>query len=246
MKLSTATFVFSTLMGVTAAAVTAGSGLVDQESVARYIMSGVTARASVKFSNQKHRRDYRELQTTEEECDAATEELLEDEALSSAVAVYVSNFLAKFLSFNPQTDCTAYGDFFLRCDLSGSVEGEQAVIDTCAAAGGQQISEGTDLECVTKTTRETFTLQLDFASAVGCIPTTLNGTAIDCSSFVPPAFSAEDLAAIEQGLVRGGQGFVSAECTAGELSPVPPSASFDRFSGSFTALLASVLFYVLV
>ena len=233
-------------MGVTAAAVTAGSGLVDQEYFARSVMSGVTARASLKSVNQKHRRDHRKLQATEEECDAAREALFEDEALSSAVADYVSNFLLKFISFNPETDCIASGNFFLKCDLSGSVDGEQAVIDTCAAAGGQQISEDSDLECVTMTTRETFTIQFDFPSAVGCIPTTLNGTAVDCSTFVPPAFSAEDLAEIEDGLVRGGQGFVSAECTAGELSPVPDSASFDRFSGSFTALLASALFYMLV
>mmetsp|Transcript_30256 Transcript_30256/g.73627 ORF Transcript_30256/g.73627 Transcript_30256/m.73627 type:complete len:245 (+) Transcript_30256:198-932(+) len=244
MKFSTTTFVFSTLMGVTAAAVAVGSGLVDKESVARSIMSDVTVRASAKYSNQKNRRDHRELQATEEECDAANEQLFEDNTdLSSAVADYVTNVLLKFFRFDVETDCTPTGTTFLVCDISGPVEGEQAVIDTCAAAGGQQVSEDDDLECVVTTMGQTLTVQFDFPAAVGCIPTTLNGTAIDCSSFVPPSFSAEDLAEIEQGLVAGG--LDSAECRAGELSPVP-SASFNRFSGSFTALLASALFYMLV
>jgi hypothetical protein len=192
----------------------------------------------------------RGLQATQEDCDAAAVVLSEDPDLSIALLDYVSNYLTLFLGFDVNNECTSSADStFMRCILGGPVDGEQEVNDTCDAAGGEVVTSDGDLECVvtsrlSATQTQTLTMQFDFPAALSCIPTTLNGTTIDCAAYVPPSFAEEDLQGIEAGLIASG--LDTASCKTGELSEPPPSASSKMLSTSLAAILVSPLFYILI
>jgi hypothetical protein len=261
MKFSIAnTTFFSVLIGMAGAV---PKTTFDTESVARSLMTDVSARVSANhqednhfvFNNVKDDSSHRLgrerwLQATQEDCDAAASVLSEDLDFSVATLDYVSNYLTLFLGFDVNSDCTSSTDnTFMRCILGGPVDGEQEVMDTCDAVGGEVVTSDGDLECVvtsrlSATQTQTLTMQFDFPAALSCIPTTLNGTAIDCAAYVPPAFAEEDLQAIEAGLVASG--LDTASCKTGELSEPPPSASSKMLSTSLAAVLVSPVFYILV
>jgi hypothetical protein len=213
------------------------------DAVARISSTTVSERRRQMFNNNNNS-NRRGLQT-EEECAAAEAELYsENDDVAGATFAYLANFLVSLGSIDFNTDCTKPADLYLTCQLGDTViDGEDELSAACTAAGGTVATSEGDLECELGIEGSIRTVQYDFPVVISCQPTMLNGTAIDCSSFIPPLISSDDLVDLENALTSGGA--TSASCRTGTLSTPPPSGSYDRLAGGFAMLLGSTLLYML-